>query len=78
MGLGIINGGLGLKLAANAPKCEIAYGVIAGVMAVTYAVLVAVRRKGKGAVRSSDGSMVVDGAGSRNRWGFKEKMGLSS
>ncbi len=30
--LGIINGGLGLRLSANTAKGEIAYGVIAGVM----------------------------------------------
>jgi hypothetical protein len=43
---GIINGGLGLQLAANTKKGEIAYGVVAGVMAVVYAVLVGVKRKG--------------------------------
>jgi len=43
---GIINGGLGLQLAANTKKGEIAYGVVAGVMAVVYMVLVGVKRKG--------------------------------
>jgi hypothetical protein len=43
---GIINGGLGLQLAANTKKGEIAYGVVAGVMAVGYALLVGVKRKG--------------------------------
>ena len=34
--LGIINGGLGLLLAGNSPDGEIAYGVVAGVMWVTW------------------------------------------
>ena len=36
--LGMINGGLGLKLAANSTGGMIAYGVIAGVIGVTYLV----------------------------------------
>jgi len=43
---GIINGGLGLQLAADTKKGEIAYGVVAGVVAVVYAVLVGFKRKG--------------------------------
>jgi hypothetical protein len=43
---GIINGGLGLQLAANTKKGKIAYGVVAGVVAVVYMVLVGVKRKG--------------------------------
>lgn len=35
--LGIINGGLGLMLSGNTVKGEIAYGVIAGVIWVTWA-----------------------------------------
>jgi len=46
MACGIINGGLGLKLAANTKKGEIAYGVVAGVVGVVYVVLVGVKRKG--------------------------------
>lgn len=34
--LGIINGGLGMKLANNTTKGEIAYGVIAGVVLILY------------------------------------------
>ena len=34
--LGIINGGLGLRFAADTTKGEIAYGVIAGVVWVTW------------------------------------------
>ena len=38
--LGMINGGLGLKLAANSTGGMIAYGVVAGVIGVTYLVVV--------------------------------------
>lgn len=34
--LGIVNGGLGLQLASNTTGGEIAYGVVAGIMAVVY------------------------------------------
>lgn len=67
--LGITNGGLGLRLAANTKNGEIAYGVIAGVVAVVYTVLVVFKRKEKGA------SLVV-GSAPRKRWGFGEKAGL--
>jgi hypothetical protein len=46
--LGVVNGGLGLKLAANSHGGEIAYGVVAGVMAIAYAGIVALKRKGPG------------------------------
>lgn len=45
--LGIINGGLGLRLAGNTQKGEIAYGVVAGVIWLvwmTAAVLGEIRR----------------------------------
>lgn len=38
--LGVVNGGLGLKLAANSMKGEIAYGVIVGVIALLYIAVV--------------------------------------
>lgn len=38
--LGIINGGLGLQLAANTKNGEIAYGVVAGVMWVSWMAVV--------------------------------------
>jgi len=76
MVLGIINGGLGLKLADNTKSGEIAYGVVAGVVAVVYAVLVVVKRKEKGVGRSTDDNLVVDGSAPRKRWGFGEKVGL--
>jgi hypothetical protein len=44
--LAVINGGLGLQLAANSRTGEIVYGVLAGVMAVLYVVVVVVKRKG--------------------------------
>lgn len=44
--LAVINGGLGLKLAANTHGGEIAYGVVAGVVAVVYAATVLFKRKG--------------------------------
>lgn len=37
---GIINGGLGLQLAANSSKGNIAYGVVAGAVFVIYIVVV--------------------------------------
>jgi len=47
--LGIINGGLGLQLAANASKGQlIAYGVVSGVVGLAYILLVVVKRKGAG------------------------------
>lgn len=45
MVLAIINGGLGLQLAANSTGGEIAYGVIAGVVMLAYAIIVVVKRK---------------------------------
>jgi len=45
--LGVVNGGLGLKLAANTKKGKIAYGVVAGVMAVVYTLAVLLKPKGK-------------------------------
>ena len=47
--LGMINGGLGLQLANNSTKGEIAYGVIAGVVFVLYigVILIGDRRSGK-------------------------------
>jgi len=38
--LGIINGGLGLELAENTRKGEIAYGVIAGVIWLVYVAVI--------------------------------------
>jgi sulfite exporter TauE/SafE len=43
---GIINGGLGLKLSQNTTGGEIAFGVVAGVMMLVYALSVLVKRKG--------------------------------
>jgi hypothetical protein len=43
--LGVINGGLGLKLAANSKNGEIAYGVVAGVVALLYTLIVVFKRK---------------------------------
>jgi hypothetical protein len=36
----VINGGLGLQLAANSSKGNVAYGVVAGAMFVLYVVVV--------------------------------------
>jgi len=43
--LAVVNGGLGLKLAANTKHGEIAYGVVAGVIALVYALVVVFKRK---------------------------------
>ncbi|PBP23598.1 integral membrane protein [Diplocarpon rosae] len=45
--LAVVNGGLGLQLAANSHNGEIAYGVVAGVVGVAYVVMVVVKRKDK-------------------------------
>ncbi|OWO99355.1 integral membrane protein [Marssonina coronariae] len=45
--LAIINGGLGLQLAANSHNGEIAYGVVAGIVGVAYVIMVVVKRKDK-------------------------------
>jgi hypothetical protein len=37
---GVINGGLGLQLAADSPNGNIAYGAVAGAMFVLYVVVV--------------------------------------
>ncbi|KAI9755621.1 MAG: hypothetical protein M4579_004194 [Chaenotheca gracillima] len=47
--LGMINGGLGLRLAANTTKGEIAYGVVAGVVGVSYiGIVLAASLRGRG------------------------------
>jgi len=54
--LAVVNGGLGLQLAGNSRTGEIVYGVLAGVMAVLYTVVVVVKRKGPvGFGRKGDG-----------------------
>ena len=45
--LAVINGGLGLKLANNTRGGEIAYGVVAGIVAMLYAGAVVSKRKTK-------------------------------
>jgi len=64
--LAVINGGLGLKLAANTTKGEIAYGVLAGVVGVAYIALVAFKRKGGARTTNANGV-------GRRRWGSREK-----
>lgn len=52
--LGIVNGGLGLQLAANASKRQlIAYGVVSGIMGVVYILTVVFKRKGTGSRHDS-------------------------
>lgn len=36
MGLGIVNGGLGLRLAANSKVGEVVYGVVAAAVVIVY------------------------------------------
>lgn len=64
--LGVINGGLGLKLAANTNGGKIVYGVVAGVVGLVYLVLVLLKRKG----RKNGGGVVVDGERRKGRWGL--------
>lgn len=44
--LGVINGGLGMQLANNTTKGEIAYGVIAGVVLVMYVGIILIGDRG--------------------------------
>ncbi|KAJ5047068.1 uncharacterized protein L3040_002912 [Drepanopeziza brunnea f. sp. 'multigermtubi'] len=44
--LGVINGGLGLKLARNSPNGVIAYSVVAGVVGLAYVLMCVFKRKG--------------------------------
>ncbi|KAG4435577.1 hypothetical protein IFR05_008923 [Cadophora sp. M221] len=48
MVLAVVNGGLGLKLAANTTNGKIAYGVVAGVVGLAYIVVCVLKRKGAG------------------------------
>lgn len=43
--LAVINGGMGLKLAANSKSGKIAYGAVAGVMGLGYILATALKRK---------------------------------
>ena len=47
MCLAVINGGLGLKLANDTKNGKIAYGVVAGFMALMYTAIVLSKRKSK-------------------------------
>ncbi|KAG9242753.1 integral membrane protein-like protein [Calycina marina] len=58
--LAVINGGLGLKLAANTSGGKIAYGVIAGVIGVAYTAVVVLKRK-----RTADTTPGFKGLGGR-------------
>lgn len=60
--LGTINGGLGLQLANNTTKGEIAYGVIAGVMFLTYlgVILIGPRMRRKGRAESGTPENLVE------------------
>ncbi|KAH6718586.1 hypothetical protein BKA61DRAFT_595979 [Leptodontidium sp. MPI-SDFR-AT-0119] len=46
--LAVVNGGFGLRLAANTTNGKIAYGVVAGVMGLAYIVICVFKRKGSG------------------------------
>jgi len=65
--LAVINGGLGLKLAANTHGGEIAYGVVAGVIAVAYAATVVLKKK------SSNGLGGGKGLGKREKGGVERR-----
>ena len=71
---GIVNGGLGLQLAANSHKGMVAYSVVAGVVGVLYILLV-VFRVGR---RKRDAGVVNDtgrrraGPRTRRRKGVRE------
>jgi hypothetical protein len=56
--LAVVNGGLGLKLAANTKHGEIAYGVVAGVVGLIYILFAVFRRKSGSSVLRKDA--VVD------------------
>ena len=65
--LGIINGGLGLQLAANTTGGEIAYGIVAGVVGVTYLaiILISMVRK-RGVPTGETGEKVAHTPGSQS------------
>lgn len=67
--LAIINGGLGLKLAANTHGGEIAYGVVAGVVAVVYAATVLLKKKSSQGVGSALGHREKNAVELRSRDG---------
>jgi hypothetical protein len=48
MALAVINGGLGLKLALNTGRMAIAYGVVSGIVGLTYVAATIFKRKGNG------------------------------
>lgn len=55
--LAVINGGLGLQLAGNTKHGEIAYGVVAGVIALIYTLFALFKRKSSAGLRKD---VVVD------------------
>lgn len=61
MAAAIVNGGLGLKLAANTKNGEIAYGVVAGVVGLIYILFAVFKRKGTPLMKEA---MVEHGMGS--------------
>ncbi|KAI9732677.1 MAG: hypothetical protein M1834_004014 [Cirrosporium novae-zelandiae] len=62
--LGIINGGLGLQLSSNSRKGEIAYGVLAAIIGITYIIVVtcmsAKRRSAAATKAGSPGGTVLE------------------
>ncbi|KAH8591585.1 hypothetical protein B0O99DRAFT_266947 [Bisporella sp. PMI_857] len=70
--LAIINGGLGLKLAANTDGGKIAYGVVAGVVALVYIVLVWRFKKSSG--NNAGGFRVWADSGKRERVRAREQV----
>jgi len=54
--LGIVNGGLGLKLAANSKKGEMAYGIVAGIIGLLWIMVIfAVFVNNRGVVKTNLG-----------------------
>ena len=68
--LGAINGGLGLKLAANSTGGEIAYGVIAGVVFLAWFAVMAIGfLRSRGKREGETGDKITNSSGSEEEMG---------
>ena len=74
--LGIINGGLGLMLSGNTVKGEIAYGVIAGVIWLTWVAVAVWSQVRSGGASGETGEKAVgkSEAGSNNSLEHRDKV----
>jgi hypothetical protein len=64
---GVINGGLGLQLAANTTNGEVVYGIVAGAMFVLYVLVILVTGLRKYKVEKQESSSPWSGTGTYER-----------